>query len=155
MYVHSNVSYQDASYLGTSLYRAALIRLPCQKWCLIPTSRRSITEQRSAACAFLGTEDVVEWLTDDINEPGHQFMNDNEIVAEITGCIESNDQASDKKSLLMTHLSLSLLHLRHWRFPALAGVEKQTLIICCLKISGVIRQQSLKQSHISSFSRTS
>ena len=40
---------------------------------------------------------MVEWLTADINDPGHQIMDDTKIVAEIAGCNDSNDQKSDEE----------------------------------------------------------
>ena len=100
----------------------------------------------SNSVASLGPEaqdTVAEWMVADINEPGHQIMDDNEIVAEMVAEDGDDDEsdveeaAADPAITQPTILQLSML----WRLPCCGWrLKTRKLIICCLSRSGATMQ---------------
>ena len=51
---------------------------------------------------------VVEWMEADISEPGHQVLDDNEIVAEMLECEEDHhEESSDEEATTIPHVTAS------------------------------------------------
>ena len=78
-------------------------------------------------------EAVAKWMEEDISEPGHQVLDDDEIVAEMLECEEDHDEEKVLMwKLLPVNLSLLVKHLMLWMLHYIGWSKQvQMLLTCC------------------------
>lgn len=56
-------------------------------------------------------DDVAQWMEADTDEPGHQVLDDDEIVADMLAGESWDNEESSERKLLMTPVSMQVKHL--------------------------------------------